>query len=194
MSFSTSRELTILKLDLSAKAKNGINFILAAIIVWSLVTVVWTLPYTTNTKAIFTFIIGSLLLPLAWLFSRLLGTSWTIPDNPLQPLGLWLNLAQLLYFPILIFVFLRHVDYFLLVYVVITGAHFFPYSWFYSTRSYAVMAGLISVGTMLLGLYTQPEQAFLMPALLVGCLVILVIWNVADYRKSAQLYQAALNA
>jgi hypothetical protein len=175
-------DLDLLRLDLSIKAKNGLNFILAAALTWLLITWIWTLSYGAGTKALFTFYAGGIMLPLAWLFSRVLHTSWNMPDNPLQPLGLWLNFAQLVYFPILVFVYLRHPEYFIMVYVIITGAHFLPYAWFYNTRSYVVMAVLISVGTMWLGLRLPVEKLYLIPLFMSASLVVLGIWLLIDYR------------
>jgi hypothetical protein len=175
-------DLDLLRLDLSIKAKNGLNFILAAALTWLLITWIWTLSYGAGTKALFTFYAGGIMLPLAWLFSRVLHTSWNMPDNPLQPLGLWLNFAQLVYFPILVFVYLRHPEYFIMVYVIITGAHFLPYAWFYNTKSYVVMAVLISVGTMWLGLRLPVEDLYLIPLFMSASLVVLGIWLLIDYR------------
>jgi len=84
------------------------------------------LPFSSYDKSIFTFIIGSLMLPLALLISKFTKAEWSIKDNPLQPLALWLNLSQLFYFPFLVFILLQQPDYFVMTYVIITGAHFFP--------------------------------------------------------------------
>ena len=85
-----------------------------------------------------TFIVGSLMLPFAFLLSKFLDTYGC---NPLQPLGLWLNFAQLFYFPFLVFILIKNPTYFVMVYVIITGAHFFPYAWFYNEKAFAIMAG-----------------------------------------------------
>ena len=95
------------KLELSVKAKNGVNFIAAAAVVWTLITIVWTLSFKICDKCVLTFIVGGVMLPLAFVFSKVFKTQWTVENNPLQSLGLWLNFAQLFYFPILIFVLLK---------------------------------------------------------------------------------------
>ena len=92
-----------LKLGIQVQAKNGIDFIIAAGILWLLISYIWTIDQTSYNKSIFTFMIGAILLPLAYGFSKVLRTNWKVKDNPLQPLGLWLNFAQLVYFPFLIF-------------------------------------------------------------------------------------------
>jgi hypothetical protein len=179
----TKNDLDQLRLDLTLKAKNGLNFILAAAIIWSLITYIWTLPYTAGGRGTLTFIVGGLMLPLAWLFSKLIHTEWSIQNNPLQPLGLWLNVAQLAYFPILIFVYLKHTDHFIMVYVIITAAHFLPYAWFYNTLAFAVMSIAISVGAMWLGLILSPQQTYLIPLFMVVSLLVLAIWLFIDYQK-----------
>ncbi len=162
-----------LRLELSIKAKNGLDFILAASVIWLVISFIWTLPYSSYNKSVLTFVIGSLMFPLAILLSKVLKTTWTMPSNPLQPLGLWLNFAQLFYFPILIFVLLKMPDYFVMAYAIITGAHFFPYAWFYKTIWFAIMAGIISVGTLLIGLNVTTEKMYIVPLFMSFSLIIL---------------------
>ncbi|MCE2995604.1 MAG: DUF7010 family protein [Cyclobacteriaceae bacterium] len=176
------KEMTRLRLELSVRAKNGIDFILAASLVWMAITYVWTLPYPSYNKSIITFMIGGVMMPLAILFSKLLKTEWTIKTNPLQPLGLWLNFAQLFYFPFLIFVLIKMPDHFVMVYVIITGAHFFPYAWFFKSVAYAIAAGVISVGAMLLGLFLTQENYFLIPLFLSASLLILAALLFMNYK------------
>ncbi|RYF73288.1 MAG: hypothetical protein EOO39_10685 [Cytophagaceae bacterium] len=182
MSLVTPSDLDLLRLDLSIKAKNGLNFILAAIFTWLLITWIWTLSYEPSTRALLTFYAGGVLLPLAWLFSKVLHTNWNMPDHPLQPLGLWLNFAQLVYFPILVFMYVRHPDYFIMVYVVITGAHFLPYAWFYDTKAYVIVSVVISVGAMWLGLTLPTEDLYLIPLFMSASLIVLGVWLLIDYR------------
>jgi hypothetical protein len=65
-------DLEKLKLDLSVKSKNGLNFTLAASIVWLPIAYIWTLHGQVYGKSILSFIIGSLLLPLAFFFQNFL--------------------------------------------------------------------------------------------------------------------------
>ena len=99
----TNESLAKLRIDLSVKSKNGIDFTLSAGIVWIIISWVWKLDFKSYDKSVFTFIIGALMMPLAFFLSKLFKTTWTNKDNPLQPLGLWLNFSQLFYFPFLIF-------------------------------------------------------------------------------------------
>lgn len=143
-------EFKALKTKLRHNAKCGIDFITAATVVWLLIYGIWTLESPAFTKSIFTFMIGAILLPLAFIFSKLFKTQWKIEGNPLQPLGLWLNFAQLIYFPFLFFLLYSNPDYFIMGYAIITGAHLFPYTWLYDEIGYAIAAVLISVGSYVL--------------------------------------------
>jgi hypothetical protein len=171
--------------ELSLEAKNGINFILAACVVWSGVAYIWTLPYSAYNLSILTFIAASLLLPLAWLLSRILKTAWSVAGNPIEPLGLWLNFAQLCYFPFLIFVLLKYPEHFVMTLAIITGAHLFPYAWFYDAKAYAVAGVGIPVGSLLLGLALEPELFFWIPLFVAGAMGLLAAALYASFRREA---------
>jgi hypothetical protein len=179
----TQENFDSLRNELSVKAKNGIDFILAASIIWLSIAFIWTLNFSSYNKSVLTFIVGGFMLPLAFLFSKILKTNWKIKDNPLEPLGLWLNFAQLFYFPFLVFVLIKMPDYFIMVYAVITGGHFFPYSWYYKTPWFAILAGLIVVGALFLGLVLPVDKMFLLPLSMSLSLVVLTILLWIDARK-----------
>ncbi|MBJ6111505.1 hypothetical protein JAO73_20965 [Hymenobacter sp. BT523] len=178
-----------LRLELSVKAKNGLDFIVAATLVWTAIAGVWLLPNSASRNGFITFFVGALTLPLARLLSKPLRTTWTLPHNPLQPLGLWLNVAQLFYFPLLLFMFGRYPQHFLMAYGIITGAHFFPYAWFYRAPAFAVMAGVISAGCLGLGLRLPAGQLYLIPVFIAVCLAVLAVLLARSYRQNQRLYQ-----
>lgn len=179
----TKENFDNLRVELSVKSKNGLDFTLSASIIWLLIAFIWTLNGSSYDKSILTFIVGSLMLPLALLMSKVLKTVWTNKDNPLQPLGLWLNFAQLLYFPFLIFTLMKMPDYFAMVYVIITGAHFFPYAWFYKTNLYAIFAGIISFGALALGLLLPLDKTYFVPLFMSISLAILTVLLYLDSKK-----------
>jgi hypothetical protein len=181
-------EFTALRLELSVKAKNGLDFLAAASIVWVAIAFVWSRPASPASNAFITFFVGAATLPLAWLFSKALRTSWSLPHNPLQPLGLWLNFAQLFYFPFLVFIYSKHPTYFIMTYGIITGAHFFPYAWFYCARAYAIMAGVIPVGCLFLGLRLSAAQLYLIPVFIVCALLLLSGLLLVSYFQNRKAY------
>ena len=169
--------------DLSLKARNGIDFTLSATLIWLLVAFIWSLSIDSYNKSVLVFMVSSLLLPTALGLSKILKTQWKIEGNPLQPLGLWLNFAQLFYFPFLIFVLIKMPDYFVMTYAIITGAHLFPYAWFYRTKWYAVIAGLIAVGSLILALILPGQQMFIVALFTSSLLFILPAGLYFNLRK-----------
>ena len=172
-----------MKFEIKLKAKNGIDFIFAASITWFGIFLIWR--FLTNTsydKSILTFMFGAILLPLAFGFSKIVKTNWKIKNNPLQTLGLWLNFAQLIYFPFLIFIMIKYPDYFIMAYAIITGAHLFPYAWYYDEIGYAIIAVLISVGAMLIALIVGVTEIYYIPILIAISLFILGSWLTIRHR------------
>ena len=182
-------DFNALRIELSIKAKNGIDFIISAAIIWAGIGIIWMQNFTDYSKSVLTFIVGALLLPLAALISRIIKTDWKMKNNPLEPLGLWLNFAQLFYFPILVLVLLKWPDFFLVTYMIITGAHFFPYAWYYKTNFFAIMAGIISVGAFMLRIYISTDENYLLAFSMSICLLVLAFLLYSDYRKKLQHYQ-----
>lgn len=179
----TKENFDKLRIELSVKSKNGLDFTFAAAIVWLLIAFIWTLSYRAYDRSVLTFIVGSLLLPLAFLLSKVFKTTWTIKDNPLQQLGLWLNFAQLFYFPFLIFTLIKMPEYFVMAYAIITGAHFFPYAWFYKTNLFAIFAGIITIGALIFGLKMPIEKIYIVPVFVSASLMILTILLYFDSKK-----------
>ncbi|MEH6406055.1 MAG: hypothetical protein V7767_02150 [Leeuwenhoekiella sp.] len=165
-----------LKLEIQLQSKKGIDFLVAASIVWFLIFIIWKLNLTAYNKSVLTFMVGAILLPLAFGLSKIFKTQWKIKDNPLQPLGLWLNFAQLIYFPFLIFIFIKYPEYFIMAYAIITGAHLFPYAWFYDEIGYAVSAITISVGALILALNVGDKNMFYIPVFTAFIFFIFSIW------------------
>lgn len=177
------KNFVALKTELQLKAKNGIDFITAAGIVWFLIYIIWNLEHTAFNKSVFTFMVGAVLLPLAFVFSKVFKTQWKLKENPLQPLGLWLNFAQLIYFPFLFFLLMEDPDHFVMGYAIITGAHLFPYAWLYDEMGYAVVAVLISLGSYLMALNMEAHQVSYIPLATSIVLLLFAIWIFLRIRK-----------
>ena len=179
----TKEKIDNLRTELSIKSKNGIDFVTSASIIWLCIAYIWSLGFSSYDKSVFTFIIGGLMLPTALLLSKILKTTWKNEDNPLQPLGLWLNFAQLFYFPFLIFALIKIPDYFVMVYAIITGGHFFPYSWFYRTKWYATFSGIIVIGALFFGLFLTTKKIFYIPLFLSVMLAFLTVLLYLDTKN-----------
>lgn len=167
--------------EIILRNKNGINFILAASICWLIISFLWTSHINSGKLVLYTFMATMPLLPLAWLFGKVFKTDWKIENNPLNDLGLWFNFAQLFYFPLLIVVLMKNHYDMPMALAIITGAHFFPYAWFYQTKAYAVMAGVISIGSAYIGYQGYGHGGHWIGALVAVSLWILAIWIYRDY-------------
>lgn len=163
--------------------KNGINFLLAASLCWLLIATLWYLPLVEQSKPMFTFFAVAPMMPLAFLFSKVFKTSWNIVGNPLNSLGLWLNFAQLFYFPFVFIFFANNPVQMPMALAIITGAHFFPYAWFYQTKSYAFMAGFISISSAIIGNSSISNAPMWIALMLSACLALQTAWAFIDYRK-----------
>jgi hypothetical protein len=172
-----------LKKEVKVKAKSGVDFILAAGLLWCGIACIWTLDFSSYDLSIMTFIAGALLLPLAFGMSRILKTKWKLKNNPIQPLGLWLNFAQLIYFPLLIFILIEDPDYFIMAYAIITGAHLFPYAWFYDELGYVAGAVIISAGALFMALNLHKETMYFIPLCTGIILLLLALWILLRIKK-----------
>lgn len=124
--------------------------------------------------------------PLSLGISRIMKVDWKLEGNPLAPLGLYLNLAQIIYFPILIWVIGKRPEEAVIFFAIITSAHFFPYGWFYHTKSYSIMAPLMALVIMLIGWTIESAKLWLVPLVMVIFLFILVLWIQKDYKDKSK--------
>ena len=178
-----------MRIEIILRNKNGINFILAASICWVIISLLWTSHIDSGMLVLYSFMATMPLLPLAWVLGKVFKTEWKIANNSLNDLGLWLNFAQLFYFPLLIVVLMKNHNDMPMALAIITGAHFFPYAWFYQTKSYAVMAGVISVGSAYIGyLNLGHTGGHWIGALVAVCLWILAFWIYRDYKKFKKIH------
>ncbi|WP_077310102.1 DUF7010 family protein [Terribacillus halophilus] len=181
-------EITRIRNELSVKSKNGIGFLLSAVVIWSIITILFMLPLELNQKNIFMLFATGLMFPLSVGISNLIKADWKSKDNPLGDLGLYLNLAQLIYFPILFWGIIESPSNAIMLFAIITGAHFFPYGWFYNAKSFYAMAPIISVIIMLLGLFLDVKILWLEPLAMVVLLLFLILMVHLDYKKKSIKY------
>ena len=80
-------------------------------------------------------------------------------------------------------VLIKSPDYFIMTYSIITGAHLFPYSWFYKTKFYALFAGIISVGSLLIALNIEEEKFFYIGVFTSICFLLLTVGLIFDLKN-----------
>lgn len=143
--------LNELKLDCAKKQKKGLHFILASIIIWTLVAIVHMTDLPILTKNLLTFSATAPLVPLAFLISKFIKVEFSDKSNPLNQLGLLFSLNQILYLLIAMWVYPTVPDKLVMVIAMIFGAHLLPYAWLYSSKIYAIMSVIVPIVSLIIG-------------------------------------------
>lgn len=182
----SSLNINEIRNELSVRGKNGIGFLLSAVVIWIIITVIFIQQLEMDQKNIFMLFSTGLMFPLSVGISTVIKADWKLKNNPLGNLGLFLNLAQIIYFPILFWGILKSPNDAIMIFAIITGAHFFPYGWFYNAKIYYVMAPVISVMIMILGLNLNADQLWMVPFSMVILLLLLILGLHLNYKKKSQ--------
>lgn len=176
-----------MQINLSLNNKNGIAFLLSGIVVWLIITVIFFLPIAVSYQNILLLSATALLFPLSVIFSKLIKADWKNVRNPLGRLGLYLNFAQLMYFPIVFWAFLHSPSVMISFFAIIAGAHFFPYGWLYDAKPYFLFAPGMSVVIFFLAEMIPVHLLWLIPLTMVILLLLLIVSLVFDYKQKATL-------
>lgn len=177
------KNINNLRNELSIKSKNGLPFLIAATIIWVIIFIIFSTQLSIIRKNIFTFYSTGLMFPISIFIAKIINADWKTNDNPLGKLGLYLNLAQIMYFPLLFWAFSKNPEYMIIFFSVITGAHFFPYGWFYNTKAYFIIAPITSITVMLVGWNIINKNLWQIPLVMIFLLIILSGWLYIDYKK-----------
>ncbi|MCP3029891.1 hypothetical protein LF817_00910 [Halobacillus sp. A1] len=172
-----------MKSELAIKSKHGISFLTAAVVVWLIITVVFLLPIEITQKNVFMLFTSGLTFPLSIISSKLFDVDWKAENLPLSVLGLYLNLAQLMYFPIIFLVFTKSVEDMAAVFAIITAAHLFPYGWLYDAKAYSFFSPVVSVLIFALSLTLSINNLWLIPLLMCVALLVLTTLLYRSYKR-----------
>lgn len=177
-----------LRLDCAVHQKKGLHFILASVIIWTLVFLVHLTSLPIETRNLLTFFFTAPLMPLAYLISKFIKVDFTHKGNPLTNLGLLFSLNQMLYLLIAMWVYPTVPDKMVMILAMIFGAHLLPYSWLYLSKSYMVLAVIIPFLALIVGLNFSPAAvAGMMIAveIVFSLLLIIEVRNLTPQQKLA---------
>ena len=139
-----------LRKDAQIIQKKGAPYMMASVIIWIFVTIVRFLPLSLYGKNFLTFCGPMLLVPLALMFSKMIGADiFKRSDNPVNKLGIICTCNQILYILIVMWAFSKDPEAMLMIFAMVFGAHLLPFSWVYESRTYLVMSILETVGALL---------------------------------------------
>ena len=167
-------ELNELIKDCSRRQKKGLHFILTSILIWGLILAVFLTDLNINQKNIVTFCCSAILLPAAWMLSKVLHIDFEGKGNPLTKAGILFSVNQILYILIVMWVFAAVPEKMVMVYAMVFGAHLMPFSWLYRSKSYMAFSIFIPIFSLILGLITTPAvlsaAMVVVEAVFAGCL------------------------
>jgi hypothetical protein len=156
-------ELEELKQDCAVKQKKGLHFILASVIIWTLLSITYSLDLPILTKNFIAFCCTAPLVPIAYFISKIIKVDFQNKSNPLTNLGILFSVNQIIYLLIAMWIFSAMPDKMLMVLAIIFGAHLMPYGWLYGSKSYMILSVVIPIGALIIGLNFEPNiLAFIM--------------------------------
>lgn len=170
-----------MRIDCATQQKKGLHFILASVLIWSAVFFVHSTSLPILTKNLLTFCFTAPLMPLAYLISKILRINFASKGNPLNPLGVWFSLNQMLYLLIAMWVYPTVPEKMVMVLAMIFGAHLLPFGWLYKSRSYTALSVVIPLAALFVGLRYSPA---VVAAMMVG---FEILFSLLLFREVKQL-------
>ena len=161
--------------------KKGAPFMMASVVIWTLVTITRMLPVDIMTKNLYTFYCPGMLLPCVLIFSKIIGAHvFKNRNNPFNKLGFINTANQMLYLLIVMWAFNQKPDAMLMLFAMVFGAHLLPFSWLYDSKTYLVMSLVTTFGSMLISIFAgEVYVGFFM----IICQVIMSVILLLECRK-----------
>ena len=128
----------------------GAPFMMASVILWTMITIIRILPLSLYMMNLLTFCCPVFLVPLTLLFSKVIGAdSFKKSDNPVNKLGILCTCNQVLYLLIVMWAFSKNPEVMMMLYGMVFGAHLMPFAWVYESKTYLVMSIIVTLGSLL---------------------------------------------
>ncbi len=172
-----------LRMDCAIKQKKGLHFILASIVIWTLVALIHMTNLPILTKNLLTFSATAPLVPIAYFISKLIKVEFSDKTNPLNQLGLLFSLNQMLYLLIAMWVYPTVPDKLVMVIAMIFGAHLLPYAWLYSSKLYAIMSIIVPIVALVVGNMFDVYILAIIMILFEGMFSVLLAFEVREMKR-----------
>ncbi len=173
--------LNKLKEENATTQKKGLPFMMASVLIWTIILIIRLLDMKTGAMNLATFCCSVLLLPLAFVFSKVLKADiFKKMENPIAKLGFLATLNQMLYIVIVMWAYSDCPQAMLMIYAMVFGAHLLPFGWLYDTKSYTVVSIVETIAAMVINLVFG---AVAMAAFMIVMQIILSIVLYTDVRK-----------
>lgn len=145
--------LNALKQNNIRSQRRGLPFIVASVIIWSLIAVIQLLPLDITTKNLYTFFCSPLLMPIAFITSKIIKADiFGNKSNPLNSLGFIFTINQMLYLLIVMWAFSIAPGSMLMIYAMVFSAHLLPFGWLYNSKSYTIISVIATIAALIIGI------------------------------------------
>lgn len=151
-----------LRFNCAKEQKKGLHFILTSIVIWLIIAIIHSTSMPILTKNLFTFCATSILVPMAYMISRIIKVNFSNKENPLNNLGVIFSINQFLYILIAMWIYSAVPEKMVMVLAIIFGAHLLPFGWLYKSMSYKVMSVIISIAALVVGNIFEPYVVAIM--------------------------------
>lgn len=148
----TSTNLNELRREASALQMKGAPYMMASVVIWGIILAIRTTSLDIQMMNLLTFYSTMLMMPLGWLFGKLMGTNiFRKTSNPVSKLGFLCTMNQMLYILIVSWACTMNPEAMLLFFAIIFGSHLLPFSWVYDSKIYLVISIVEAIGSLILG-------------------------------------------
>ena len=149
---TATEQLDLLKKDAQGFMKKGLPFVLASVVLWTLILLARIFCPDLQTANMATFVCCCLLMPLAIVFARAVKADiFRKTRNPFKNLCLLCTFNQFLYLLIVMWAFSRKPDAMLMIYAMVFGAHLLPFGWVYDSKAYTIVSIAETAGALVIG-------------------------------------------
>ena len=149
--FESTTHLNLLKKDAQRTQKKGLPFIMASVVIWTMILVIQFLDESVMSKNLYTFMSSCALMPLAQLFSKVVKADIFVKNNnPINKLGLLCTMNQMLYLLIVMWAFNQKPEAMVMLYAMVFASHLLPYSWVYDSKAYLTFSVIETIGALIL--------------------------------------------
>ena len=145
-------ELNVLKQEAQKLQGKGLPYMMASVVIWSLICLLNCMNLSVIWVNQFTFMTTCLLLPMAWIFSKLIGADiFRKTSNPISKLAFLCTMNQNLYLLIVMWACSKAPEAMIMLFAIVFGAHLLPFSWAYDNKAYMVVSITETIGALAIG-------------------------------------------
>ena len=141
-----------LKRENQIAQKKGLPFIMSSVILWTAIAIIQLSDLDITTKNMYTFMCSAFLMPLAFMFSKLVKARlFERSTNPISKLGFLCTMNQILYLIIVMWAYSQKPESMMMLYAIIFGAHLLPFGWVYDSKAYLAASLINTSGVIIIG-------------------------------------------